>query len=44
MKLLYQYDDQAPPRSGGSSGGGSDHATVRALAGSVKSTTHVPAW
>src|SRR6266498_5449298 len=43
-KLLYQYDDQAPPSWVGTSGGGSDQATVAGLAGSVKSVTHVPAW
>src|SRR6266536_2005981 len=43
-KLLYQYDDHAPPSWVGTSGGGSDQATVTGLAGSVKSVTHVPAW
>ena len=42
MKLLYQYDDQAPPRSGGLSAG-SDHPSVTGLAGSVNSVTQVPA-
>jgi len=43
-KLLYQYEDQAPPSCVGTRGGGSDQATVCAFAGSVKSTTQVPAW
>lgn len=55
MKLLYQYVDHAPPswqpgglvwvqNGPGPRDGGSDHATVTGLAGSVKSVTHVPAW
>src|SRR6266540_3475063 len=39
-----QYDDHAPPSWVGTSGGGSDQATVTGLAGSVKSVTQVPAW